>query len=200
MPTSFAIVEGDGDVLAVPLLLRRISSELLGCNDLVCLTPYRLPRTRLLNVAELSRALAIAHAKLRNANPPCFVILLMDADDDCPRELVARLTESHAAQIARAPTSIVFAVREFESWFLSANMSAMHHSSLRADAEIVDDPESVGDAKGRFRDTVISRGRSYSETVDQPKYVSCMDLITAQKRSPSFDKLVRELRRHLAPR
>lgn len=200
MPTVYPIVEGDGDVKAVPILLKRIASEILLCGNLNCLQPYRLPRNKLLKTEELSRALNFARSKLRHCDPPLFTLVLMDSDADCVKEIVEKVHSDHAACIAMVPTSIVLAVREFEAWFLAAKMNAAQHNSLREDAGVVENPEGVADAKGRFRGAIMKPGRAYSETVDQPKYASCMDLREAQARSTSFDKLVRELRRHLAPR
>ena len=200
MPTVFPIVEGDGDVKAVPILLRRIASEVLACANLNCLQPYRLSRNKLMKAGELSRTLSLARSKLRNCDPPSFTLVLMDSDADCAKEVVETLNADHAAHFEVVPTSIVLAVREFEAWFLAAKMNASQHGSLREDAGVVENPEGVADAKGRFRRTIMKPGRTYSETVDQPKYTSCMDLREAQSRSASFDKLVRELRRHLAPR
>ena len=199
MASVFPIVEGQGDVIAVPLLLRRIAVELIGGINLQCATPFRLPRTRLKNIGDLSRALQLGQNKLRQVPPPSFILILMDADVDCPKALLETLAGQHRDLIAASPTSMVFAAREFETWFLAADMNASDHRALRASTPPVANPEMIADAKGRFRDDFMLPGSSYSETVDQPKFASCMDLAKA-RRSPSFDKLVREVRRHLGPR
>jgi Domain of unknown function (DUF4276) len=195
--TVFPIVEGHGDVAAVPILLRRIAAEVSTGYGLECLEPFRLSRTQLLGDSQqLTRALSIARLKLRDKASPRFILLLMDADKDCPVEMVRALSEQHREAFALMPTSIVFAVREFEAWFLAADMSASHHKSLRANPAITAEPDSVRGAKERFEKSVMLPGKCYSESTDQPKYVQCMDLVLAQ-RSGSFAKLVREVRRRL---
>jgi hypothetical protein len=197
MISVFPIVEGHGDSIAVPILLRRIASELLGHHALNCLPPFRLPRNKLQFADEVSRVLALGDSKLKQAGPAGFILLIMDADTDCPVVQLQQLQQRHRKQLEVASTSIVFAVQEFEAWFLAANMNETHHALLRSNPVHVDDPEAVRDAKRRFRDDVMQPGRSYSETIDQPRFVAKMNLKIARARSASFDKLVRELDRHL---
>jgi len=55
------------------------------------------------------------------------------------------------------------------------------------------DPESIRDAKGWLQQAMLP-GRKYSETVDQASLASKFDL-NAARRSPSFDKMYREVGR-----
>jgi hypothetical protein len=196
MATVFPIVEGHGDELAVPVLLRRISFEVLNVHTFDCLRPFRLPRTRLLVENELQRALELGARKLRHSKPPHLRLVLMDADKDCPVVLVEKLTRMHKEQLSAVPTAIVFAVREFEAWFLAAQMSENVHASLRPVVSVVAEPEVISNAKGYFELNVMRPGATYSETVDQPKFAATMPIAAARRHSRSFDKLVRELKTH----
>lgn len=101
------IVEGHGEVVAVPGLLRRIWYELVRSEQpLIVLPPIRRPRSQLVQALELQRAVKLASLKLR---------------------------QQHI------------------------------------------------------------RAARYSETADQPKLTHSMDLMMTRDRSPSFDKLCREI-------
>lgn len=200
MACVYPIVEGHGDVQVVPILLRRIATELLNGALLDCCPPYRLPRSKLMNGVDLAKVLAHARNKLRGRDFPQFVLILADVDDDCVKECVENLRAGHNAAFAAVPTSIVFAVREYEAWFLASGINAAHHRHLRTVTPRIAAPEETRDAKGRFQADFMLPGRVYSETVDQAKYTACLDLNMARSQSPSFDKLVRELGRHLNPR
>lgn len=196
MASVFPIVEGHGDVNAVPLLLRRIAFESIGLASFVCLQPFRLPRGKLIKPDELSRALALARIKLQAAAGPRLVLIVMDADDDCPVEVAQHLRRQHEAALAHTATSIVLAVREYESWFIAGSLCETHHRDLRAVTPHYPDPERIADAKLVFEREFMKEGRTYSETADQPKFTACLDLASAM-RSASFSKLVRDLRTHL---
>lgn len=50
-----AIVEGDGEVEAVPVLIRRIASEIAHFDVTTVLRPIRVPRQRIVKPGELER-------------------------------------------------------------------------------------------------------------------------------------------------
>lgn len=60
------VVEGHGEVEALPVLLRRISAALEPSVPLVIPRPIRIPRTRLVKQPELQRAMVLAS---RTAGP-----------------------------------------------------------------------------------------------------------------------------------
>jgi len=92
------------------------------------------------------------------------------------------------------PAGIVIANREFEAWSLAAAESLAGRRGLRPDLQAPADPESIRDAKGWLSQRMSAR---YSGTIDQPALAATMDLALARERSPSFDKLVRDLERLL---
>ncbi len=191
MATIYPIVEGHGEVASVPKLLGRMGVVIAPEQFIKCLPPHRLPRNQLLDPIKLGHALAIAIKRLRSCPAPAAILILMDADDDRPAELVRQLKAQHQAQFDAMRHSIVFAVREIEAWFLAANMTQAAHPDLRPDCPVIEFPEQVADAKGAFAKRILPDG-IYTSSVDQVRFVSKMDL-QAARRAPSFDKLWRDM-------
>ncbi len=188
----FAIVEGHGEVDAVPVLLRRIFAE-LGATDVDVLPPWRLPRSSMLN-APSERARVGRAARLK-AGPGGLVLMLLDADDDLPCALGPRLSEV-IAQEAAGPATCVVATREFEAWFLAGVETLSGVRGLPARLEAPPDPERIRDAKGWFTER-MAPARRYAPPTDQPAFAARFDLVRARERSRSLDKLYRELQRWL---
>jgi len=86
-------------------------------------------------------------------------------------------------------------VREYEAWFLSAAASLRGKRGLPEDLASPPAAELIRDAKGWLSDRMP---RGYSPTTDQPALTAAFDLAEARHAS-SFDKLVRELAKLLAP-
>ncbi len=79
------VVEGHGEVQAVPTLLRRLAASIDSRVSVEILRPIRIPRGSLIHKpGELERAVQLAALKAR---PRGGVIVLLDSDDDCPAEL-----------------------------------------------------------------------------------------------------------------
>ena len=90
--TIAPVVEGHGDALAVPILLRRVYAELFGEAFVNVLPPIRVPKSKLIKGAELRRAVALADMKLREkVARRRLVLILFDADQDCAGELAPKL-------------------------------------------------------------------------------------------------------------
>ena len=115
MANIFSIVEGHGEVKALPILLRRLGAEVIGLHAIKCFPPYRLARNKLLKEDELSRALAFAHNKPRATVGKKLILILMDADDACPVQMVDILRQQHVNALKLTPTAIVFAVTKRKS-------------------------------------------------------------------------------------
>jgi len=185
------IVEGQGDVGAVPLLLRRIAAEIDVRRSIDVRRPIRVQRDKVVKARELERSVELA---VRSADPGGAVLLLIDADDDCPAELGPQLLERASGVRANLPVSVVLANREFEAWFLAAASSLRDRRGLRSDLNPPRDPEAIQDAKGWLQDRRTD-GFAYSPTTDQPALAAVMDLHLARANAPSFDKLWRDLER-----
>jgi hypothetical protein len=91
--------------------------------------------------------------------------------------------------------SCVLAIVEYETWFVAAADSLRDFLDIPHTDTVPEAPEPRRSGKSwierRFR------GTKYSETVDQPKMTAAMDLPLCRQRSPSFDKLCRELEKRL---
>lgn len=186
------IVEGHGEWACVRILLQRVWSELLGGDFLEVLQPIRGSRGKLLQKDELERRVKLAALKLRASELPGFLLVLLDADEDLPCELAPTLLKR--AQDAHADLDVVcvLANPEYETWFVAAAESLEDFLDLEDGETLSEDPEKDGLKKAWIESRF--RGLRYSETVDQPRMTAAMDLELCRSRSPSFDKLCRELR------
>ncbi len=193
--TILAIVEGHGEVTALPQLLRRIAGEVSP--DLVVETPrpIRVPRNRIVKEGELERAVTLASHK---AGIDGCIIVLLDADRDCPAELAPQLVARAAAACPGRDVRAVLAKTEYEAWFLAAAGSLAGRRGLDEALAPPDDPEAIQDAKG-WLSARMPLGRRYRETLDQAALTATFDMAEARRRSPSFDKLWRDVRSLLQP-
>lgn len=186
-----AIVEGQGEEKAFPILLRRLIPE-LGCYVDVSGSPFRSKRTQMVRESDFKRAIQVAAFK-PNA---CAILVLFDADDDCAVTHIPNMAAWAREAAPKMPCGVVMARKEYEAWFLAAIESLRGKRDIRLDAAYPQDPEQVRGAKG-----VISRmmpqNTPYSETADQPALSAQLDLRMAYRRASSFRKLVKELCRIL---
>ena len=186
------IVEGHGEEIALPLLLRRIIEEF---DPQLAWTiqihpPIRRPRTLLSTRDAFTRVFQFA---ARQVSRPGAVLVLLDADDDCPATLGPSLLEwAHSAHRAM-PVSAVLANVEFEAWFLAAAASLRGHRGLSETVEPPTDPEVIQGAK-EWLTRHMPPGRPYSPTDHQASFCSVMSLEEARQ-AASFDKLCRDVRR-----
>lgn len=182
------IVEGDGEVAAVPLLLRRIAEWRTPEVFPDILTPIRVRRDRFLNRdEEFQRYLHLAAAKCEDDG---WILVLLDADDDCPAQLAEQLLTRATTCVAHRRVSVVFATREYEAWFIAAAESLHGHRGFAFDPAATVDAETPGDAKGWLRARMA--GGTYGEATDQPAFSARFDLQQAFDGSRSFRKLCSE--------
>jgi Domain of unknown function (DUF4276) len=192
------IVEGEGEFHSIRILLQRLWCEMLGGEYIDVLQPIRQPRGKLVKESELGKVVQLARSKLGNSSgppDPLLILILIDADEDCPRELGPKLLQWARLEASDVEVACVLANVEYETWFAAAAESLSEFLDLSSDLQVAENPEELGSKKAwverRFR------GTKYSETIDQPRMTAAMDLAACRKRSPSFDKLCRELERRL---
>ncbi len=187
------IVEGHGETEAAPVLLRRITDVLRPDISLNVLSPLRIGRYKLVKTNEVERAVEYVS---RRMEPPRAILILIDAEDDCPAEVGPKLLCRAMAARPDVPVGVVLAKREFEAWFLAALESLCGCRGLLPELPPVAQPEDIRDAKGRL--TQFMKGtRVYSPVVDQSALAAQFDLDLARRRSDSFEKLWREAGRLL---
>ena len=187
MSTIVAIVEGPGEVDAIPILIRRIAAAALPGAAPHVPRPIRIKRDRFLKEHELERYVDLA---ARQSGPDGGVLIVLDADDDCPAELAAAILRRATRARSDRPIKVVLARREYEAWFLAAADSIAGRRGLPSDITAPNEAETIRDAKG-WLTSRMPPGRAYKETRDQPALTSLFDLATARRGAPSFDKMWR---------
>lgn len=189
VPAIVSIVEGKSEVRSVPVLLRRILHEHLKIYDVDVARAFRVKRAQVVQEGELERAIRRA---IRDRERAGCILVLLDADDDCPAELGPSLLK-RCREATGLPAAVVLAKREFEAWFLGAKESLRGTRGIRNDACAPEDPESIRGAKEHL--TGNMKGRRYLSVDDQPALAKRMDIAAARRRCLSFDKLVRDVER-----
>jgi hypothetical protein len=153
--------------------------------------PIRRPKDQLKKQHLLVAAVESASRMLTGAGA---VLILLDADDDCPAELGPQLLGWAQAAHSDLLVAVVVANREYEAWFLAAAESLRGHRGLPPDLMSPSDPESVSGAK-EWISSHMPRGEPYGLTSHQASFSAMIDLELARQRAPSFDKLCRDVRR-----
>lgn len=177
-----SIVEGHGDVEALPALLGKLAP------GVEIKRPVRVPKSKLISAAgtanqdEVSRAVAIAVANIPH-DVRGLLLLVLDADSDCAAEIGPSLLAAMNAADHRGTREcfVAIAKKEFESWLLGG--------LLESDES---DPDGFGNPKGRVGQ--LNGGR-YKETIDQPRLAKRVIIDQLESRSPSFQRLATQIRR-----
>ena len=188
------VVEGKGEDQALPLLVRRICHDLLYVFTVSTTRPVRITKSKLVRPGELERAIRLARIANGMDGP---VLVVLDADDDCPAELGPSLKRRARAVAQDCGLSIVIPKYEFETWFLACAQSLSGCQGLREGLSAPPDPTAVRGAK-EWLSRHMPPGRKYSPTVDQAALVAHMNL-TAARSCGSFDRLCREIQRLVIP-
>ncbi len=185
--TIVCIVEGDGEVRALPVLLRRLA-QALGIHDLVIPAPIRVHRDQFLRrTEEFERKLLLAAAKAQGGT----VLVVLDADDDCPVTLAQDILARGQQFVQAASLHVVLPNREYEAWFLAAAESLAGKRGLRQDIAAPDQPDNIRNAKGWLSERIP--GGRYHEVSDQAALTAQFDVELARIRSRSFRKLSESL-------
>lgn len=180
------IVEGHGEVKAVPLLLRRLRDQAqvypIEVNE-----PIRRHRSEFSDEAQVRKAVRLA------LKQDCDAILLLfdgDGDEDCPRDQAPVVLGWAQGEAAGKPCAVVMAHREYEAWFLASIESLRGQRGIRTDAESHPHPEEPRGAKEQLEQRMAA-GRSYHETADQPALTALFDMRPTYARCRSFRHLVK---------
>jgi hypothetical protein len=189
-----AIVEGHGEYESIRLLLTRIWHEILGGEWIDVLQPIRQKRHKLSKESELRKAIQLATLKLANAAGTPMrstIVILVDADKDLPCILAPELLKWAKSERSDVDVICIVANIEYETWFVAAAESLRDYWRLPTDMPVPNDPEQQRHGKAWVERHF--KGAKYSETQDQPAMTAKMDIVLCRARSPSFDKLCREL-------
>lgn len=184
-----AIVEGPGEENAVPSLVRRILQERLVRYDI------EIPRAKV-KVAKgkggLKKRLEsyIGRALVDGC---AAILVLLDADNDCPLELASDLSARASALNAPVPIAIVCAKSEYETWFICSLSNGegdgiRRRLDMQSGAVCPDDPESIRNAKD-WLENFMPSGRAYRETSDQDNLTHHIAIDAVHAKSRSFRRL-----------
>jgi hypothetical protein len=124
--------------------------------------------------------------------PDHAVLVVIDSDDDCPKELGPALLQRATSVRPDLLVSVVLAHREYEAWFVAAAESLRARRGIREDVTAPAKPEEIRDAKG-WLSKQMPPAQRYSPTQDQVAFSSLFDLELAKSRSRSFRKLCKEV-------
>ncbi|HEY7312456.1 MAG TPA: DUF4276 family protein [Gemmataceae bacterium] len=202
------IVEGHTEAGCVERLLQRIWAELLVSPiRLQVLMPSRGKRDALIDPTKthLADKIEEAFAKLnqrlrRDPSGRGLLLLLIDAESDCPAKLAPRLFKTARSARSDADIACVLAKRMLENWIVAGASTLAGVNGLAAPLTLPDYPEKCNGAawlEQQLRNQ--KQTRRYKKTADAEVFVRGMSLDPCRAHSPSFDKLCRELAQRLPP-
>lgn len=186
------IVEGDGDITAVPNLIRHTAASHGLFQIQIVGRPLRAGNiANLMRAGEYERFVRIASKRDNDV-----ILLLCDADDRCPVDLINEMhsrSEIISGEVQKR-IGICFFKPEFEVLFLHDIHNIAHRCpqfGINPDKLYVLDFEGVRDSKGRLKE-ICSRVR-YKETRDQEKLVYALDTHNLPARSRCFRHFIEML-------
>ncbi len=180
------IVEGHGEVQAVPALLHRLAPG--GPATVRVNPPIRVKAGAFLHDKDyFRRHVALAAAKVANVRG--LVLILLDCDDDCPAELGPDLLQRALAVREDVHVVVALAYREYETWFIAAARSLRGRRGLPMNLEPPADPEAVRDAKGWLS---ARMDYPYDPVVHQVEFTRAFDPDLARANA-SFRRLAERL-------
>jgi Domain of unknown function (DUF4276) len=184
MPKIVPIVEGPGDIEAVPELLRRILYDIYHAYDWQIAHPLRANNLTALR-QRVDSFMGYAHGI-----PDCGAILvLLDLDDGCPKD--EALSLAHVIRNGyhySHPVAVVLAHCEYEAWFLASLDTIAGNCDLPKELSY---PQPVENRRGvkEWLTEQMPPGIAYSETHHQVRMTQFIDLALAQSHSRSFQRL-----------
>ena len=150
--------------------------------------PIRTKRNLLVKAGELEKRIRLA---ARKGGPDGRILVLLDADEDCPAELGPELLARAEQEREDRKIAVVLAKVEYEAWFVAAAYSLVGAGGLTPNVNVPEDVEALGNPKGWISERM--QGRRYRETTHQPALTSRFDLAMAREAAPSFDKMCRSV-------
>ncbi len=187
------IVEGHSEVESLPILLRRIVATIDPMLLLKIPPPWRVSKSSFLKeeAQEIERSVEYAARTLYNQGA---ILILLDADDDCPAKLGPTILQRARSIRPEMPMAAVIANREYEAWFIAAATSLSGKKGLQEKLVPPASPESIRGAKEWLEQHMQNRQMRYSETLHQSAFTANFSIDEA-KSAPSFDKLFRDVER-----
>jgi hypothetical protein len=199
MNKGYIVVEGHGEIEAVPKLIKTL------WNDLALPTMnWHSPPMR---SKGLSTKFGIEKAceLLRSRKDCAAALLLRDADDDCPKQTAPTIAAWVASMNLSFPVAVVLPLREFEAWFLPcvqrmAGKRIREGLELRTSAQWNGDPETIRGAKEWLTKNLFPDNKAYKPSLDQVALTQLVDFSLLRSANVrSFGTLERALKFLAAP-
>jgi hypothetical protein len=188
MKTLLPIVEGQGDMQAVPVLLRRILEHHKHF-DVTVLPPQKrgdLPKIK----ANFENYFKIA---IKENAAIIWIIDFDCATCDCVAEEAEQLYQRANAIYPYKPFKVVFMVKEFETLFLAEpNATRSVLKEIPKATTFPEDPETIRGAK-EWLSKAMPSGYAYKETVHQVKLSAAVDLNHLRESSASYRHLEKSI-------
>ncbi|MCX6645236.1 MAG: DUF4276 family protein [bacterium] len=184
------IVEGEGEVEAIPILLRRLFSTFrrLDLLDQIY-PPQRKKRHLIVKPNQLEKEI-IRASRFQGCEA---IIVLIDSDTDCAAKLAQNLVERALKERNDKHIEVILAVSEYESWLIGGASSIAGKRGLPLDLLPDEDPEMIPNAKAWLDKKMGSR--KYLETDDQPALTNDFNICGAYRRCPSFRRFCKAIKR-----
>ena len=189
------LVEGQGDVSAVPVLLRKLLKA-RARYDWQPGPPLRVGDLRKLrsNFARTAEALRI---KMR-AGECHAVLVLLDLDDGCPRAEALQLAAGFAACNLPAPVAVVLAHREYEEWLVASLATIAPTTHLLPNDTRRDYPPEEKRGVKEWLTRQMPPNSIYRETIHQEAFSQHLDANLARE-CRSFRRLESALQELIVP-
>ena len=191
MPKIVPIVEGQGEVDAVPTLIWKLLREMKRYDIQVARPKNVNGRDNLTKPDGLEN-----YIRLCWRERDCGAILvLMDADKHCPLELAQDFSRRVQAMGAKYPVVTVIANCEYEAWFLASLETMLERpDGLTYPGGV----EARVGVKGWLDQHFFPPGRTYKPTVNQKPMTEQLNIGLAGQRSRSFRRLWHAVEQALA--
>lgn len=160
------IVEGHGEVEAVPVLLRRIAAKVAPTAELRLNHALRVKVNSFRNDADYFRRYVELAARKARAWPKSCVLILIDSEDDCPHDLGPQILNRAKCLRPDVEFAVILAYREYETWFLAAARSLRGICGLPENLVPPAQPELLRDAKSWLS---AKMGVPYNEPEHRPR-------------------------------
>lgn len=189
MKRLLPIVEGHGEIPAVPILIRNILAA-QGIHDVQPLSAWR--HGEYPSVTKNFDNLFLA--AIKEKAPILWVMDFDSKDYACPVQEAQCLLTRAAALRPGWPLKIAFLVREYETLFLIDEAATRKvFPDIPAKKLFPENPENIRGAKEWLSKARPSPGSAYKETVHQAKITAQLNLELLRARSPDFAHLERAI-------
>ena len=186
------IVEGDGEITAVPELIRRFLHEKLSEYIITVRSPMRLRRNQI-----DQKLPGFLHMAQRDEGCKA-IIVIMDSDTKCAKDEALHISEVVRQHNVYVPVAVVCPSVEYEVWFIASIETIQDQPigkrgivitvSTNRDMEEVETPEGIGSPKGWLK-RHMPKTMTYNPTQDQAALTARIDFELASERSRSFRRL-----------